>query len=116
MIANFQDELYQLESKQAKDAKPHANIGQELEDKNAPKPFSKHLKDIICKIKQYLNHIVIIINQNNLSNPKDIVKSEIDFMKNFTPRRQLTKLLLLKFLAKFLRKRKHVMNNLSFVK
>ena len=84
--------------------------------KNAPKPFSKHLKDIICKIKQHLNHIVIITNQNTLSNPKDIVKSEKNFMKNFTPRRQLTKLLLLNFLSKFLTKRKYIMNNLSFVK
>ena len=83
--------------------------------KKAPNLFSKHLKDRICKIKQYLNDTLMIINQNTLSNPKDIIKSTKNFMKNFTPRRQLQKLLLLNFLAKFLTERKCIMNDLSFV-
>ena len=33
MIQNFQDELYQLENKQAKGAKLHANIRWKLEGK-----------------------------------------------------------------------------------
>ena len=57
----------------------------------------------------------MIINQNTLSNFKDISKSAINFMKNFTPRRQLPKLLLLSFLAKFLTERKYIINDLSFV-
>ena len=60
--------------------------------KNAPKPFLKCLKDRIRKIKQYLDYILMLINQNTLSNPKDIIKSAKKFMKNFTPRRQLLKL------------------------
>ena len=36
-----------------------------LRVKNAIKPFSKYLKEGICKIKQYLKYILIIINQNN---------------------------------------------------
>ena len=61
MIENLQDELYQLENKQAKGAKLRANI------KNVPKLSSKYLKDRICKIKQYLNYILMIINQNILA-------------------------------------------------
>ena len=41
---NLQDELYQLENKQAKSIKLPANIRWELKDK-------------ICKIRQYLNYI-----------------------------------------------------------
>ena len=32
------------------------------------------MKDRIFKIKEYLNYIPLIIDQNTLSNPKDIVK------------------------------------------
>ena len=46
MIENLQDELYQLESKQAKGAILHANI-RTWRTKNAPKRFSKYLKDRI---------------------------------------------------------------------
>ena len=35
--------------------------------KNALKLLSKYLKHRICEIKQYLNHILIIINQNILA-------------------------------------------------
>ena len=34
--------------------------------KNAQKLFSKYLKDRICKIKQYLSFMLMIINQNIL--------------------------------------------------
>ena len=46
MIENLQDELYQLENKQAKSAKLHANI-RSRRAKNAPKLSSKYLKDRI---------------------------------------------------------------------
>ena len=58
MIENLHYELYQLEKKQAKGAK--------LMAKNAPKLSSKYLKDRICKTKQYLNYILMIINLNIL--------------------------------------------------
>ena len=67
MIENLQDELYQLESKQAKGAKLRANK-RSWRAKYAPKLSSKYLKDRICKIKQYLNYILMIINQNILAN------------------------------------------------
>ena len=70
MIENFHDELYQLQNKEAKGAKLYGN----WRAKDVPKLFSKHLKDRICKIKQYLNNILMIINQNTFSNPKDIIK------------------------------------------
>ena len=63
MIENLQDELYQLENKQAKGAKLRANI-RDWRTKNVPKLSSKYLKDRICKIKQYLNYILMIISQN----------------------------------------------------
>ena len=66
MIENLQYDLYQLENKQAKHAKLCANI-RSWRTKNAPKLSSKYLKDRICKIKQYLNYILMIINQNILA-------------------------------------------------
>ena len=44
MIENFQDELYQLEDKQAKDAKPCINIRWELEGKKCSKTLSKAIE------------------------------------------------------------------------
>ena len=68
MIENFQDELFQLENKQAKGAKLRGNI-RSWRAKNAQKSSSKYLKlkDRIWKIKQYLNYILMIINQNILA-------------------------------------------------
>ena len=66
MIENLQDELYQLENKQAKGAKLRANI-RSWRAKNVPKLSSKYLKDRICKIKQYLNNRYLIIKQNILA-------------------------------------------------
>ena len=48
-----------------------------LRVKNALKPFSKYLKEGICKIKQYLKYILIIINQNNSTG---ILKSAKKFL------------------------------------
>ena len=53
MVENLQDGLYQLENKQENGAKL---------SKNSPKFFSKYLKNRICKIKQYLDHILMLIN------------------------------------------------------
>ena len=66
MIENLQDELCQLENKQANGAKLRANIRSQR-SKNAPKLTLKYLKDRICKIKQYLNNILMITNQNILA-------------------------------------------------
>ena len=76
MIENLQDELYQLENKQAKGAKLRANI-RDWRTKNVPKLSSKYLKDRICKIKQYLNYILTIINQNILA----ILKTFLNLQK-----------------------------------
>ena len=75
---------------------------------NAPRLFSKHLNDRIFKIKQYLNYVLMIINQNALRNPKETIRSAKTFMKNFTTRRQLAKL-------RVLTERQNLMKNLSFV-
>ena len=44
MTENLQDELYQLENKQAKSAKLRANIRQDLEDERRSKTFFKVLE------------------------------------------------------------------------
>ena len=66
MIENLQNELYQLENKQAKGAKLRANITS-WRAKNAPKFSSKYLKDRMYKIKHYLNYALMIITQNILA-------------------------------------------------
>ena len=74
-----------LQIKQAKGAKLHANIKWELSAKNTTKLSSKYLKDRICKIKQYLNYMLMIINQNILEIPRTFSNLQKMFMKNFTP-------------------------------
>ena len=64
MVKNLQDELYQLENKQAKGAKCRANIRLDWRTKNAPTLSPKYSEGRICKIKQYLDYILMIINQN----------------------------------------------------
>ena len=58
----------------------------------------------------------MIINQNILAILRTFSNLQKVFMENFTPGRQLLKLLLLNFLAKFLTESKYLMNNLIFVR
>ena len=62
MIENLQDELYQLEKNKQKVLNFVLTLGRSWSAKNATKLSSKYLKDRICKIKQYLNYIPMIIN------------------------------------------------------
>ena len=66
MIENLKDETYQLENKQAKDAKLRANIRWELEDEKCSKNFFKVLERKNLQ-NQYLHYILSIINQNILA-------------------------------------------------
>ena len=61
MIENLQNE-----HNQAKGDKLCVNI-RSWRAKNSPKHSSKYFKDRIWKIKQYLNYILMIINQNILA-------------------------------------------------
>ena len=110
MIENLQDELYQLENKQAKGAKLRANI-RDWRTKNVPKLSSKYLKDRICKIKQYLNYILMIINQNILAILKTFLNPQKKIMKISTPS-ELSQLLLLILFTK----RKYLINILIFAR
>ena len=58
----------------------------------------------------------MIINQNILAIIQTFSNLQKKFMKNFTPKRQLPKLLMLNFLSKFLTERKYLMKNLTFVR
>ena len=60
MFENLQDELTTYKQKVLKFC---ANI-RSWRAKKASKLSTKYLKDRICKIKQYLNYILMIINQN----------------------------------------------------
>ena len=106
MIENLQDKLYQLENKQAKGTKLRANI-RSWRAKNVPKLSSKYLKDRICKIKQYLNYILMIINQNILATLRAFLNLQKQIIKNATPR-GLPQLLLLNLFGKFLTERKYL--------
>ena len=46
--------------------------------KNTQKHFSKYLKERICKVKQYLNYILMIINRNILA-----ILRTLDLRKNY---------------------------------
>ena len=113
MIENLQDELYQLENKQAKGAKLRANI-RNWRAKNSLKFSSKYLKDRIYKIKQYLNYILMIINENILAMRRAYLNLQKRIMKNSTPS-ELAEPLLLNLFGKFLTETKYLMNTLIFV-
>ena len=83
--------------------------------KSAPKPSSKYFKDKICKIKQYLNYVLVIINQYILAIVRTFLNLQNKFMKNSTPSK-LPQMSILNFLAKFLTERKYLINTLIFVK
>ena len=73
MIENLQERLYHLEKKQA-NGSWIAKIPQ--------KRFSNYLKERVCKMKQYMNYMLIVINQNVLA-----ILRKFSNLKNFTPRR-----------------------------
>ena len=52
--------------------------------KNVQKPFSKYLNNRICKIKQYLNYILTIMNQSILAILRTFLNLQKKFMKHFT--------------------------------
>ena len=70
MIEMLPDDLYQIENKQAKGAKLHANIRWELEEETCSKTFSKVLK------RQNLQNGLYADDDKSKysSNPKDILK------------------------------------------
>ena len=114
MIKNIEDELYQVEKKQAKIGRLLLILGKSQEAKNALKLSSKYLKDRICKIKQYLNNICMIINQNILEILRAFLNLEKN-MKNSKPSK-LPQLPLLNVLGKLLTEIKYLINTLIFVR
>ena len=91
--------------------------------KDVPKFFSKYLMHRKCKIKRYLSFISWWYKSKYSCSPKDILKSdkkkekkEKEKKKNSAPRRQLSKLQLQNFLAKFLTETKYLMKTLTFAR
>ena len=70
MIENLQGVLYQLEINKQKELNFVLTLDGSWRAKNAPKYFSKYLKDQTIKIKQYLNYILMIINPNIFKSAK----------------------------------------------
>ena len=79
--------------------------------KNAEKLFPKYFKGRIWNFKQNMNYILMIINQNILAILRTFLNLQQNFLKRFTQRRLLPKLLLLSFLAKIQTEKKYLMNN-----
>ena len=118
MIENLQDKLYQLENKQAKNTKLRINIRWELEGEICLETFFRVLER---KNLQNQTTFKLYTDDNKSkysSNAKETLKSVKKCYEalHFTPRRQLPKLLILNFLAKFLTEWKYIMNNLTFVR
>ena len=81
---NLQDELHQLENKQAKGAKLRANIRQELEGEKCSKTFFKVLERQNMQ-NQTIFELYTGDNKSKYSsNPKDILKSAKKIMKLYT--------------------------------
>ena len=78
---------------------------------------SMYLKDRICRIKQYLNYILMIVNQDILAilRTLNLKKKKKKIMKISTPS-ELPQLLLLNLFRKFLTETKYLMNTLIFVR
>ena len=68
---------------------------------------SKYLKDRTCKIKQYLNYILTIINQNILAILRTFLNLTKKKMKNPTPS-ELPQLRLLNLFRKLLTEKKNI--------
>ena len=78
MIENLQDELYQLENKQAKGAKFRANIRQVLEGEKCSKSFFRVLEIENMQNQTMFKLPVMIINQNILA----ILRTFLNLPKN----------------------------------
>ena len=70
-----------------------------------------NLKEKICKIKQFLNYTLMVINKNILAILRIFLNLQKYFMKNL-----YTKQTYATFSAKFLTERKYLMNTLIFVR
>ena len=110
MIRNLWDELYQLENKQAN----ILNVVLISDGKKCSKFFFKVPEERNIQ-DQILSELYIDYNKSkhssNLVTFSSLPKISI---KNFVPMRQLPKLLLLNFLAKFLIERKYQKTNFTF--
>ena len=67
IIKDLQDELYQLENKQAKDTKLRPTIRWQLEDEKCSKTFFKVLERKNMRNQTRSEFILMIINQNILA-------------------------------------------------
>ena len=82
--------------------------------KNAQKIFFKVLERKNLQNQTISNNILMIMNQNIPAILRKFSNVQSSFMKHFTPRRQILKLLLLNFSAKLQTERKYPMNKLTF--
>ena len=116
MTKNLQDQLWQLESKQAKGAKLCANIRWELEGKKCSK---NALFQNTWRIESTKSISELYTDDNKSkysSNPKDISKSPKKIHEKFYTKETTSKASTTKFLAKFLTEKKYLIKNLIFVR
>ena len=117
MIENLQDELYQLENKQAKGAKLRANIRFQLDGEKCSKNFSKVLERHNLQ-NQTISELYTDDNKSKYSsNSKYILKSAKKMYETLYSRETTSKVAITEFLRKISsRKKKGLINNLTFVR
>ena len=71
-----------------------------LRVKNALKLFSKYLKEGICKIKQYLKHMLMIINQNILATLLTFSNMQKNFYEKLYTKETTSKTATTEFISK----------------
>ena len=71
-----------------------------LRVKNAPKPFLKYLRERISKIKQYLNYIEMIINQNILATLLTFSNLQKNFYEKLYTKQTTSKTATTEFISK----------------
>ena len=77
-----------------------------LRVKNALKLFSKYLKEGICKIKQYLKHMLMIINQNILATLLTFSNMQKNFYEKLYTKETTSKTASTKFISKIPNRKK----------
>ena len=74
--------------------------------KNTLKPFSKYLEEGMCKIKQYLKYILMIINQNILATLLTFSNLQKNFYEKLYTKETTSKTASTKFISKIPNRKK----------
>ena len=116
MIKNLQDELYQLENKQAKGAKLPPTIRWKLEGEKCSKTFFRVLERKNMRNQIRSEFILIIINQNILAYLLAFSNLKKYFYEKFYTKEVTFKTATTEFLSQIPNRKKYQLNNSTFVR